>query len=162
MQREKGKKKKKKKKKANKRPSKGQPQPRGGRAKQKDKAATKKVRCTTTRLGSRPARPGQQEHAQAHTHGTPVWRPPTRKGRCLRPHETAAVHRPSPPSNNGRYGKADASVTESTHAKPPQRTQPRTGARGTHQGQPHRGAPNGYDAERPQRPCLGGGQQQAQ
>ena len=46
--------------------------------------------------------------------------------------------------------------------QPPQRTQPKTDAGGTRQGQPHRGAPNGYDAERAQRPCLGGGQRQAQ
>ena len=106
----------KKKRKANKRPSKGQPQPGGGQAKQKDKAATGKVRRNKTRPGGRPARPGQEEHAHAHTPGTRVWRPPTRKGRCRRPHETAPVHRPSPPSNNGRYGKPDASVTGSTHA----------------------------------------------
>ena len=31
--------------------------------------------------------------------------------------------------------------------KPPQRTQPKTDAGGTSQGQPHRGALNGYDAE---------------
>ena len=44
----------------------------------------------------------------------------------------------------------------------PQRKQPKTDAGGTRQGRPHRGAPNGYDAERAQRPCLGGGQRQAQ
>ena len=54
-------------------------------------------------------------------------------------------------------------VSDRVHTrKPPQRTQPKTGARGTRQGQPHRGAPNGYDAEGAQHPCLGGGQQQAQ
>ena len=52
-------------------------------------------------------------------------------------------------------------MTGSTHAKPPQRTQPKTEARGTRQGQPHRGARNRYDAERAQRPCLGRGQRQA-
>ena len=46
--------------------------------------------------------------------------------------------------------------------KPPQRTQPKTNAGGTRQGQPHGGAPNGYDAERAQQACLGGGQRQAQ
>ena len=45
--------------------------------------------------------------------------------------------------------------------QPPQRTQPKTNAGGTRQGQPHRGAPKGYDAERAQRPRLGGGQRQA-
>ena len=48
--------------------------------------------------------------------GTWAWRPPTCKGRCRRPHETAPMHRPSPPSNDGRYGKPDASMTGSTHA----------------------------------------------
>ena len=48
-------------------------------------------------------------------------------------------------------------MTGSTHAKPPQRTQPKTKAGGTRQGQHHRGAPNGYDAERAERPCLGRG-----
>ena len=46
--------------------------------------------------------------------------------------------------------------------QPPQHTQPKTDAAGTRQEQPHREAPNGYDAERAQRPCLGGGQPQAQ
>ena len=46
-------------------------------------------------------------------------------------------------------------MTGSTHAKPTQRTQLRTEAGGSRQGQPHRGAPNGYDAERGQRSCLG-------
>ena len=33
-----------------------------------------------------------------------------------RPHKTAPVHRPSPPSNDGRYGKPHALVTGSAHA----------------------------------------------
>ena len=122
----------------------------------------KKVRRTRTRPGGRPARPVQDGRAHAHTHGTLAWHPPTRKGRCRISHETAPVHRPSPPLNDRRYGKPDASVTGSTHAKPRQHTQPKTDAGGTRQGQPHRGAPNGYDAERAQRPCLGGVQRQAQ
>ena len=74
------------------------------------------MRRTRTRPGGQPARPGQDGRAHAHAHGTRASRPPTRKGRCRRPHETAPVHRPSPPSNDGRYGKPDASVTGSTHA----------------------------------------------
>ena len=74
------------------------------------------MRRTGTRPGGRPARPGQEGRAHAQSHRTRAWRPPTRKGRCRRPHETAPVHRPSPPSNDGRYGKLDASVTGSTHA----------------------------------------------
>ena len=140
---------------------KGRPSPEGAKQSRKTKRPKEKVRRTRTRPGGRPARPGQEEHAHANTHGTRAWRPPTRKGKCRRPHETAPVHLPSPPSNDGRYAKPDASVTGSTR-QPPQRTQPKTDAGGTRQGQPHRGAPNGYDAERAQRPCLGGGQRQAQ
>ena len=51
-----------------------------------------------------------------------------------------------------RYGKPDGCVTRSTRAPPPQRTKPETEARGTLQGQPHSGAPNGYNTERAQRP----------
>ena len=54
-------------------------------------------------------------------------------------------------------------VSDRVHTRQPlQRTQTKTGAGGTCQGQLDRGAPNGYDAERAQRPCLGGGQRQAQ
>ena len=54
-------------------------------------------------------------------------------------------------------------VSDRVHTRqPPQRTQPKTEAGGTRQGQPHRGAPNGYGAERAQSPCLGRGQRQAQ
>ena len=99
-----------------KQPSQGQPQHGGGRTRKKDKTTKEKVRRTKTRPGGRPARPGQEEHARAHTRGTRAWRPTTRKGRCRRSHETAPVHRPSPPSKGGRYRKPDASVTGSTHA----------------------------------------------
>ena len=118
------------------------------------------MRRTNTRPGGRPARPGQDGRAHADTHGTPTWHPLNRKGRCRRPHEIAPVHRPSPLSNDGQYGKPDASVTASTHTN--HRTQPKTDAGGTCLGQPHRGAQNGYDAEQAQRPCLGVGQRQAQ
>ena len=87
--------------------------PKGGQAKQEDKTAKAKVRRTKTRPGGRPARLGR---AHAHTHGTRMWRPPTRKGRCWRPHETALVHRLTHQSNDRRYGKPDASVTGATHA----------------------------------------------
>ena len=74
------------------------------------------MRRTRTRPGGRPARPGQEEQAHAHTRGTRAWCPLTRKGRCRRPHKTAPVHRPSPPSNDRGSRKTDASVTGSTHA----------------------------------------------
>ena len=73
------------------------------------------MRRTKTRPGGRPARRGQDRRAQAHTHRTRAWHPPTRKGRCRRPHKTALMHRLSPLSNDGRYGKVDASVTGSIH-----------------------------------------------
>ena len=54
-------------------------------------------------------------------------------------------------------------VSDRVHTRqPPQRMQSKTDAGGTRQGQPHRGAPNGYGAEQTQRPCLGRGQRQAQ
>ena len=49
-------------------------------AKQKDKMAEDKVRCTTARLGGRPARLSQEKRAHTHTHGTRAWRSPTWKG----------------------------------------------------------------------------------
>ena len=98
-------------------------------AKGEPRTAKRKVRRTRTRPEGRTARPGQAGHAHAHTRGTRAWRLPTRKGRCWRSHKTAPVHRPSPPSQDGRYGKPDASVTGSTHAKPPQRTEPEGPAR---------------------------------
>ena len=72
------------------------------------------------------------------------------------------MHRPSFLSKDGQYEKADASMTGSTHVTPPQRTQPETEAGQTRQGQSHWGAPNGYDAERAQRPCVSRGQGQAE
>ena len=109
----------------------------------------------------RSARPVQAGHSHAHARVARAWRHLSRSGRCRRPHKTAPVHRASPQLIDGRYGKPDALVTGSTHAKPPHRAQPKTKARGTRQGQPHRRAPNGYNAERAQRPCLGRGQRQA-
>ena len=54
-------------------------------------------------------------------------------------------------------------VSDRVHTRhTPQRKRPNTDTRGTSQGQPQRGAPNGYNAERAQRPRLGGGQRQAQ
>ena len=54
-------------------------------------------------------------------------------------------------------------VSEPVHTRqPPQRTEPKTDAGGTRQGQPHRVALNGYDAKRAQRPSNGRGQRQAQ
>ena len=84
-------------------------------AKSARRPAAGKKRRTRTRPGGRPARHGQEGHAHTHDRGTRAWRPPTRRGRCRRPHKTAPVHRPWPPSKDGRYRKPDASVTGSTH-----------------------------------------------
>ena len=138
-------------------PKQAEPEPGRGRARKKGETSKGKVRRTKTRPGGRPARPGREEHAQAHTRGTWAWHPPTLKGRCRRPHETAPVHRSSPASKDGRYWKPDASVTGSTNGKPPQRTQPKTEDSGTRQGQPHRG----YKTDQSKPLCLGRGQQQA-
>ena len=116
---------------------------------------------TRTRPGGRPARPGQEEQAHANTHGTRAWRPLTRKGRCRRPHETAPVHRPSPLSKDGRYGKPDASVTGSTHANHRSARSPRPTPKGRARDNPIAGPRTGT-TRRAQRPCLGGGQRQAQ
>ena len=71
-------------------------------------------RCIKTHLGGRPTNPGQNRHTQAHRHKTWAWCPPTRSGRCWRPHKTALVHRPRPPSIDRRHGTPDTSVTGST------------------------------------------------
>ena len=68
----------------------------------------------------RQARPIQPRETHTRTHArTWAWRPVTRKGRRQDPHETALVHRLSPPSKDGRLRKPDASVTWSTYAKQP-------------------------------------------
>ena len=79
--------------------------------------AEKKTEKERTKTSHRKrVRTGGEEHAHAQTHGTPAWCPLTQKGLCWRPHETALVHRLSPQSEDGRYGKPDALVTGSTHA----------------------------------------------
>ena len=48
-------------------------------------------------------------------------------------------------------------VSNRVHTRqPPKRTQPKTNAGRTRQGQPHRGAPKGYDAEEPSAPASAG------
>ena len=140
----------------------GDPSTEGAEQSRKTKRREEKMRRTKMRPRGRPARPGQEGRAHAHTHGTRWWRALTRKGRCRRPHETAPVHQPSPPSNDRRYGKLDASVTGSIHANHRSARIPRPTPEGPARDNPIAGAPNGYDAERAQRPCLGGGQRQAQ
>ena len=116
----------------------------------------KKVRRTKTRPGGRPARPGQDGRAHAYTHRTRVWRPPTRKGRCRRPHETASVHRPGPPSNDGRYGKPDALVTGSTHANHRSARSPRPTPEGPARDNPIAGPRTGTTRSEPSVPASAG------
>ena len=111
---------------------------------------------TTTRPGGQPARPGQAGHAHAHTRGTWAWRPPTRRGRWNRPHKTAPVHRPSPLSEDGRYGKPDASVTGSTHAKHRSARSPRERPGGPARGNPITEPRTGTTGSEPSAPALAG------
>ena len=111
-----------------------------------------RVRRTKARPGNQPARPGQEEHAQAQpgvassdlkemvsastqtSPGAPVESPV----------ERWMVREPGPVSDRVHTGK------------PPQCTQPKTDTGGTRQGQLHRGAPTGYNAGRAQRPASAG------
>ena len=114
------------------------------------------MRRTKRRPRGRPARPGQEGRAHAHTHGTRAWRPPTRKGRCWRPHETAPVHPPSPLSDDGRYGKPDASVNGSTHANHRSAGSPRRTPEGPARDNPIAGPRTGTTRSEPSAPALAG------
>ena len=144
------------KKEANKGTGKGQPQPGGDEQSRKTKRPKKKVRRTRTRPGGRPARPGQEGRAHTHTHGTWAWHPPTRKGRCWRPHETAPVYRPSPLSNDGRHMKPDASVTGSAHANPHSASSPRPTLEGSARDNPIAGPRTGTTRSEPSAPASAG------
>ena len=120
------------------------------------------MRRTKTRPRGRPAPPGQEG---THTHTR------TGPGRgVLRPQKGAvwASTRKSPgaPAQapvERRTVRETGRVSDRVHTRtPPQRTQPKTNAGGNRQGQSHRGAPNGYDAERVHRRCLGSGHRQTQ
>ena len=155
-------------------PQTGQPQPGGGllsgsptriagshRAKKKARRGPsrqrvhqerpeEKVRRTKARPGGRPARPGQES---THTH---TRRGPGRKGRCRRPHETAPVHRPSPPSTDGGYGKPDALATGSTHAKHRSASSPRPTPEGPARDNPIAGFRTGTTRSEPSAPASAG------
>ena len=146
---------------ANKRPRRGQPQPGGGRAKQKDRATRLEGQAHQNAPG-RPACPTRPGRTSTHTHArNPGVASSDPQG------EVSASTRNSPgaPAQSPvqrRTVRETRRVSDRVHTRqPPQRTQPKTNTGGTRQGQPHRGAPNGYDAERAQRPCLGGSQRQA-
>ena len=146
----------------NKGPRKGQPQPGGGRTKQKDKTAQRKGEAHQY-APRRPARPTRPEQTSTRTHA---------RGPGVASSDPQGEVSASTPNSPGAPAESPVEqrtlqetgrVSDRVHTRqPPQRTQLRTDAGGTRQGQPHRGAPNGYDAERAQRPCLGGGQRQAQ
>ena len=105
----------------------------------------------------RPARPTRpRKHAHAHTHGTQAWHPPTQNRRCRRPPETAPVHRPSPPSKDGRYQKPDASVTGSTHAKHRRARSPRPTPEGPARDNPIAGPRTGTTRSEPNAPASAG------
>ena len=107
------------------------------------------MRHTKTRPARRLAKPYQDKRAHEDTHGTRAWRPWTQKGRCWRPHETAPVHRPSPLSNDGRYGKADASVTGCTHANQRSARSPRETPKGPARDNLIAGPPTGTTRSEP-------------
>ena len=134
----------------------GYPRPEEAQQGRRTKQPQENVRRIKTRPGGRPARPGQGEHAHVHTHGTRAWRPPTRKGRCRRRHETAPVHWPSPPSNDGRYGKPDASVTGSTHANRRRARSPRPAPEGPARDNPIAGPRTGTTRSEPSVPASAG------
>ena len=114
------------------------------------------MRRTKTRPRGRPARPGQEGHAHAHTHGTRAWRPLTRKKRCWRQHKTAPVHRPSPQSQGGRYRKTDASVTGSTPASHRSARSPRPTPEGPARDNPIAGPRAGTMRSEPSAPASVG------
>ena len=148
--------------KATKEPQNGQPQPGGGRAKQNDKAVRRKGEAHQNAPG-RPARltrPGRTStRTQARDTGVASSDPQGELTMSTRNSPGAPADSPVERRTVWETGR----VSDRVHTrKPPQRRQSKTDARGTRQGKPHRGAPNGYDAERAQRRCLGSVQRQAQ
>ena len=147
---------------ANKGPKRGQPQPGGGPAKRKEKAAKGKGEAhqNAPRGPARPTRPGRTStRTHARYPGVASSDPQGEVSASTRNSPGAPAESPVERQTVRETGP----VSDRVHTRqPPQCTQSKTGAGGTRQGQPHRGALNGYDAERAQRPCLGGVQQQAQ
>ena len=105
-----------------------------------------KVRRTKTRLGGRPARPRQEGHAQAHT------RDPSVASSAPREAVSASIQNSPGAAAGSPVDRREVRETRRVSDRgvtrqPPPRTQPKTNAGGTRQGQPHRGAANRYDAE---------------
>ena len=134
----------------------GNPKPE--RAEQSGKTERPEERGRRTKMlpGVRPARPGLEGRAHAHTHETRAWRPSTRKARCRRPHGTAPVHRPSPKSKDGRYGKPDASVTGSTPVNHRSASSPRPTPEGPARDNPIVGPRTGTIRSEPSAPASAG------
>ena len=111
----------------------------------------------------RPARPTQPRGARTRT---PTGDPGVAASDPKEAVSASTRNSPAAPTESPvrrRTVRETGCVSDLVHArKPPQRTQPKTDAGGTRQGQLHRGARNRYDAERAQRPCLSGGQRRAQ
>ena len=138
------------------------PKPGGGRTKKKDKAATGKGEAHPNAPG-RPACPTRPSGARSSTHARdPGVASSDPKGAV----SASTLDSPGAPAEFPvkRWAVQETGrVSDRVHTRqPPPRTQPKTDAGGTRQRQPHRGAPNGYNAERAQSPCLGRGQRQAQ
>ena len=139
----------------------GNPSPEGAKQSRKTRRQKEKVRRTKNAPG-RPARPTRPRRASTRTHvrdpGVASSDPQGEVSASTRNSSGAPAESPV----ERRTVRETGRVSDPIHTRqPPQRTQPKTDAGGTRQGQPHRGAPNRYDAERAQRPCLGGGQRQA-
>ena len=97
---------------------------------------------------ARPARPTRPSRARTRTHtrdpGVASSDPKGAVSASTRNCPGAAAESPV----KKRTVQETRRVSDRVHTRqPPQRTQPKTHAGGTRQGQPHRGAPNGYDAE---------------
>ena len=126
---------------ATKEPQKGEPQPGGSPAKKIDKAASGKGEAQQDAPG-RPARPTRQGRTSTRTHA----RDPGVASSHPRGEVTASTQNsPGAPAESPverRTVRETGRVSDRVHTrKPSQPTQPKTDARGTRQGQPHRWAP---------------------
>ena len=125
-------------------------------AKQEAKAAKRKGEAHQNAPG-RPARPTRPGRTSTRTHardpGVASSDPQGEVSASTRNSPGAPAESPVERRTVWETGR----VSDRVHTRqPPQRTQPKTGAGGTRQGQPHRGAPNGYNAERAQHPASAG------
>ena len=112
--------------------SKGQPQPGGGRTKKEDKTPRGRVRRTKTGRGGLPARPGQEEHACAHTRGTQNTRnspgaPAESPVKTRRVRETrrvsARVHTRQTTAAHAPKGRSQRDPPETAPSRDPERVQ---------------------------------------